>query len=96
MIEAVLACEMTPLAVAGHDFTGAGSSLCVILAESHLALHSYPEHSKSVMVELSVCDYFRPNRERAKRLAQKMVEIFKPARHVLEVGDMLPSLQSES
>jgi S-adenosylmethionine/arginine decarboxylase-like enzyme len=81
---------MVPLEQVGHDFPGEGYSLCVILAESHLALHTYPERSRSVVVELSVCDHLRPNRERAFRLAERLVEIFQPARYVLEPGSMRP------
>ncbi len=76
--EAVRACEMTPLAVAGHDFPGAGHSLCLVLAESHLAIHTYPECARSVMLELTVCDHLRDNRERAVQLADALVALFQP------------------
>jgi S-adenosylmethionine/arginine decarboxylase-like enzyme len=92
---AVRACGMTPLATAGHDFPDAGHSLCLILAESHLALHTYPEHSRSVIVELSVCDHQRSNRDRALRLAHLLVELFRPDRSALEESSMLPSLASD-
>ena len=82
--EAILACDMVPLSMAGHDFTGAGHSLCWILAESHIAVHTYPECSRSAMVELSVCDHLRANSDRAHRLAQRLVDMFQPERYVLE------------
>jgi S-adenosylmethionine/arginine decarboxylase-like enzyme len=81
---AVVASEMTPLSAAGHDFVGAGCSLCVILAESHLVAHTYPELSQSAIVELSVCDHSRSNRERALLLADRVIDLFQPVQHVLE------------
>jgi S-adenosylmethionine/arginine decarboxylase-like enzyme len=90
--EAVRACEMTPLGQVGHDFPEAGFSLCLLLAESHLAVHTYPECTSSVVVELTVCDYLRPNRERARRLARKIEEIFRPARSIVEEIEMAPGL----
>lgn len=88
--QAVRACEMTPLTYAGHDFAGAGHSLCLILAESHLAIHTYPEHARAVIAELSVCDHLRDNRARALRLAGLLLEIFQPEEHVLEQAEMVP------
>jgi S-adenosylmethionine/arginine decarboxylase-like enzyme len=88
--EAVCASEMTPLTHAGHDFTGAGHSLCLILAESHLAIHTYPEHDRTVIVELSVCDHLRDNRARALTLARRLAAIFEPEEDVQEQADMVP------
>jgi len=85
--EAVRACDMTPLAQAGHDFPGAGHSLCLILAESHLALHTYPECDRSVVLELTVCDHQRQNRQRATQLAEALVALFLPEE---TRGELLP------
>jgi spermidine synthase len=84
VLEEVRVCEMTPLEAVGHDFPGAGHSICLILAESHLAIHTYPERSATAIVELSVCDHQRDNRDRAKRLAHRLVHIFAPGRHELD------------
>jgi spermidine synthase len=88
--QAVVDCEMTAMTWAGYDFPEAGHSLCVILAESHLAIHTYPEQSQSVMVELTVCDHLRTNRHRAHQLARRMIGIFAPQRFVLEPSNMRP------
>jgi len=89
---AVRAEEMTPLTRAGHDFPGAGHSLCLVLAESHLAIHTYPECSRSVVVELTVCDHLRANRERALRLAGAIAALFAPANQAVEELPMCPAL----
>lgn len=90
--EAVRACEMTPLASAGHDFEGAGHSLCLVLAESHLAIHTYPECDRSVVVEITVCDHQRDNRERARRLADRLHASFQPTEVGREELEMAPAL----
>ena len=90
LVEAVRSCGMTPLAQLGHDFAGSGHSLCMVLAESHLALHTYPEASGTVIVEISVCDHLRPNRERALDLAERLVALFRPERYLLEPLELLP------
>jgi S-adenosylmethionine/arginine decarboxylase-like enzyme len=89
--EAVRACEMVPLAQAGHDFPGAGHSLCLVLAESHLAIHTYPECSRSVVIELTVCDHQRNNRQRAAQLAEALVALFQPEETRGEVLPMTPA-----
>lgn len=94
--EAVRACEMTPLGAVGHDFDGAGHSLCLVLAESHLALHTYPEQERSVVVELTVCDHLRENRERARRLAERIALLFEPAACGREELEMAPALPTAS
>jgi spermidine synthase len=92
----VRACGMTPLASAGHDFAGAGTSLCLVLAESHLALHTYPEQELSVVVELTVCDHRRENRERARRLADRIALLFEPAASGRDELEMSPALPDAS
>lgn len=88
--DAVRACEMTPLETTGHDFPGAGHSTCLLLAESHVAVHTYPECSETVIVELSVCDHLRDNSGRAEQLARRMVDIFQPEEYVQETSPMCP------
>ncbi len=89
--DAVRACDMTPLAQAGHDFPDAGHSLCLVLAESHLAIHTYPECSRSVLIELTVCDHQRDNRRRAAQLAEALVALFQPEETRGEVLPMCPA-----
>jgi S-adenosylmethionine/arginine decarboxylase-like enzyme len=89
--QAVRRSEMTPLALAGHDFAAAGHSLCLVLAESHLAIHTYPECSRSAIVELTVCDHERDNRARARRLADELVALFDAREVVCEEREMVPA-----
>lgn len=88
--QAVRASEMTPLRGVGHDFPDAGHTTCVILAESHLVVHSYPECDAAVVVELSVCDHQRDNRERALTLARRVSALFDPRQRRMELLPMTP------
>lgn len=51
----------------------------VLLAESHLALHTWPE-SRSVTLDVYVCNYTEDNTGKAERLMQELVEQFRPMR----------------
>jgi S-adenosylmethionine decarboxylase len=50
----------------------------VVLAESHLSLHTWPE-SGYVTVDVYVCNYTTDNRAKAHRLFDTLVVAFKPA-----------------
>lgn len=45
---------MTPLAQVGHRFEPQGTSHVLLLAESHLAVHTWPEHG-AAYVTLTTC-----------------------------------------
>jgi len=45
---------MTPLGEASHRFEPQGTSVVILLAESHLAVHTWPEHG-TAYVTLTTC-----------------------------------------
>jgi len=45
---------LTPLAVAKHEFYPKGLSGVVIIGESHVAIHTYPEYNQALIV-VSTC-----------------------------------------
>ena len=49
----------------------------VVLAESHLSLHTWPEECY-VTVDVYVCNYTTDNRAKARRLFDGLVAAFKP------------------
>lgn len=53
-LEAVRETGLTVLAVSPFRFPGAGLTVAVVLAESHAALHSWPEQGRA-WVELATC-----------------------------------------
>jgi S-adenosylmethionine/arginine decarboxylase-like enzyme len=46
--------DVTIMAMARHEFPGGGLSGVVIIAESHVAIHTWPEESRA-WVELATC-----------------------------------------
>ncbi|MCL2075148.1 MAG: adenosylmethionine decarboxylase [Betaproteobacteria bacterium] len=56
-----------------HGVTGA-----VILAESHLAIHTWPE-SGFVTIDVYVCNYTADNTDKAQKLYDIIRTVFKPA-----------------
>ena len=76
---AASACGLEPLEWVGHDFgDGGGHTTCVLLAESHVTVHTYPETSRAVVAEISICDYQQDNRARARELAGRLERLFEP------------------
>lgn len=57
----------------------AGVTGVVLLAESHLAVHTWPE-LRGVTLDVYVCNFGRDNRARAEALLAAMVAAFRPAR----------------
>jgi S-adenosylmethionine decarboxylase proenzyme len=51
----------------------------VLLAESHLAVHTWPELD-GVTIDAYVCNFIADNSDRAERLVQGLIAAFAPAR----------------
>jgi S-adenosylmethionine decarboxylase proenzyme len=83
----VAACQRHGLTVVGRLFhafrnaTGdaAGVTGTVVLAESHLAVHTWPELG-SVTLDIYVCNFSGDNSARAEALFTEVVGAFAPAR----------------
>lgn len=62
----------------------------VLLAESHLAIHTWPELS-AVTLDVYVCNYSMDNTHKARKLMEAMIDLFKPesiVRKQLERGEV--------
>lgn len=67
-----------------------GVTGAVLLAESHLAIHTWPELS-AVTLDVYVCNYSMDNSHKAYRLIEGMIDLFKPetiVRQQLERGEL--------
>lgn len=76
------ACRDAGLAVvaeAFHQFAGAGATGAVVLAESHLAVHTWPEDD-AVTLDLYVCNHSRDNRDAAEAAYGALAAAFQPGR----------------
>jgi len=62
-----------------HQFDGGGVTGMIVLAESHMSIHTWPE-KKYVTVDVYVCSYSQDNRPRARQLYQSLLETFQPGR----------------
>jgi S-adenosylmethionine decarboxylase proenzyme len=60
-----------------HQFAPSGVTGAVILSESHLTVHTWPE-SKFVAIDVYVCDFNHTNRAKGERLAQALTALFAP------------------
>jgi spermidine synthase len=62
-----------------------------VLAESHLAIHTWPER-QGLTLDVYVCNYSADNSAKARKLFDQMVEYFQPteaARHEVDRGEHL-------
>jgi S-adenosylmethionine decarboxylase len=80
------ACEAVGLTVLGehfHQFDGAdatqkgGTTGTVVLAESHLAIHTWPERDCATL-DVYVCNYTADNSQRAETLYQTLIDALAP------------------
>lgn len=74
------ACDTAGMQVVGevfHQFEPAGVTGVVLLAESHLSVHTWPE-LRFAAVDVYVCDFNRENAGRGGALAQAIQRAFHP------------------
>ena len=62
-----------------HQFRPSGATGVVLLAESHLAVHTWPE-LRFVAIDLYVCNFLADNTVKAQNLFDELLGILKPAR----------------
>ena len=62
-----------------HQFQPCGVTGAVILSESHLTVHTWPE-SSFVALDVYVCDFNESNQRKGELLAQAMITLFQPLR----------------
>ena len=87
-IDAVNDAGLTIVGDRFHQFEPQGCTGAVILAESHLAIHTWPEHG-FVTIDVYVCNVSNDNRAKAFQLYQTLEYALKPQRkkfHSLERG----------
>jgi S-adenosylmethionine decarboxylase proenzyme len=77
----VAAARATGLTVVGerfHQFEPQGVTGMVLLAESHLAIHTWPEH-RFVSIDVYVCNYTGDNSAKAEQVFRALEAAFAPA-----------------
>ena len=72
-----------------YQFDGAdatqdgGSTGAVVLAESHIAIHTWPERNGATL-DVYVCNFTADNTEKAERLFKTIIDALKPADVLVE------------
>ena len=74
---------LTPVGLLFHQFGSvhepAGATGAVVLAESHLAVHTWPE-ARAVTLDLYVCNFSQDNSAAARLACQRLITAFAPLR----------------
>jgi S-adenosylmethionine decarboxylase proenzyme len=79
-LAAVQQCGLTPVGELFHPFAaGGGVTGVVLLAESHLALHTWPELA-AVTLDVYVCNRSGDHSAQARQVMAAMQTLFRPAR----------------
>ncbi len=73
---------LTPVGERFHAFEGAGVTGMVLLAESHLAIHTWPELDATTL-DVYVCNVSRDNSAQARSLLEGLVSAFAPRGRIL-------------
>jgi S-adenosylmethionine decarboxylase len=68
---------LSVVAEAFHGFAGAGATGAVVLAESHLAVHTWPELD-AVTLDIYVCNFSQDNRAAAEAAFAALRDAFAP------------------
>lgn len=72
---------LTPVGQIFHQFGSAGAPAgatgAVVLAESHLAVHTWPELN-AVTLDLYVCNFSQDNSAAARRACERLIAAFAP------------------
>ncbi|MCX7897596.1 MAG: adenosylmethionine decarboxylase [Rhodocyclaceae bacterium] len=77
-LKAVSESGLTVVGELFHQFgDGGGVTGAVVLAESHLAIHTWPE-KRYVTLDVYVCNYSQDNRAKAQKLFDRLISVFDP------------------
>lgn len=80
-LDACRTAGLSIVAEAFHGFAAAGATGAVVLAESHVAVHTWPE-LEAVTLDIYVCNYSQDNRAAAEAAFDALRAAFRPARVV--------------
>ncbi len=75
-----------------------GATGAVVLAESHLAIHTWPERNQATL-DIYVCNVSADNRDKAEALYLGMLDVLKPSDVIVQRvwrGKGLPNTVAES
>jgi len=74
-LHAVHSADLTIVGERFHQFEPAGVTGVILLAESHVAIHTWPEQ-RFVSLDIYVCHFSADNTAKAERLLQQLIQTF--------------------
>ncbi len=91
IVNAVQQAKMQVVGVRFHQFEPIGVTGVVLLAESHVAVHTWPEQGQNgyVTLDVYVCNHTGENRAKAEQLFDQLIALFAPKnveRHAVNRG----------
>ena len=91
IVHAVTQANMQVVGVRFHQFEPIGVTGVVLLAESHVAVHTWPEECEGgyVTLDVYVCNHTGENRVKAEQLFKHLISLFSPTDveyHTVERG----------
>jgi spermidine synthase len=90
LVNAVKEADLTVVETCYKEFNHGGSmagiTAAILLLESHLVIHSWPERENTVICDISVCNYFQDNSPKAKRLQELLEDIFSPKKKLIHTS----------
>ena len=101
-VAAVRSADLQAVAQLFHTFdsadgvTLAGVTATVLLAESHLCVHTWPER-QAVTLDVYVCNFGGDHSAKAQALMDSLLALFQPAevqRHALQRGELATAVSS--
>ncbi len=66
--------HLTEIGALFHEFEGGGITAIIALAESHIAIHTWPEIEYTAL-EVFVCNYTQDNTEAAQHIHDSLVKL---------------------
>ena len=80
-LETIEHAELTVVGELFHAFVGGGLTGAVVLAESHMAIHTWPE-IQGVTLDVYVCNFTQDNTHKARAVLDAVMSQFSPATFV--------------
>ncbi len=80
-LDKVVASGLTIVGESFYQFEPQGATGAVVLAESHLAIHTWPEH-RYVSLDIFVCNYTMDNTSKAMVIYEALKAAFHPTQDV--------------
>ena len=80
MIKSIEENSMNILDSSFHKFDEGGITGYVLLSESHVAIHTWPERDNYLTLDIFVCNYGKDNTESARKIYAELKEKFLPGK----------------